>query len=308
MYKIIGVDGKEYGPVNIDVLRKWIDEGRVNGQTRLQGPSSLDYKPAAEFPEVAVFLIPSRPAAPAAPPSAPPSVFQPAPASQPQNGLAVTSFVLGILSVVCLGIFAGIPAIICGHIAHSRSQSSPDRYAGGGFAVAGFVLGYVSLIFTILVAVLLVPAMNQGRNRANTVKCVGQMRQIGLAFRIWGVDHNDAFPFNVSTNQGGTKELCAADAAGFDKNAWIHFMSCSNELGKTSVLLCPQDTSKHAAADFASLNAANVTYRLRTGSELNDNTSEILAECPIHGIRLLCNGNVEEKPRSRRLGRPRSSD
>ena len=173
--------------------------------------------------------------------------------------------------------------------------------------MAGFVLGYVSVIFTILIAALLVPAMNQGRGRANSIKCVSQMRQIGLAFRIWGVDHNDAFPFNVSTNQAGTKEFCATGAAGFDNNAWIHFMSLSNELGKTSVLICPQDTSKHAASDFASLSAASVSYRLRTGPDLNDNTSEILAECPIHGNRLLCNGNVEEKPRSRRLGRPRSS-
>ena len=33
MYKIIGADQKEYGPVSAEQLRLWIAEGRVNGQT-----------------------------------------------------------------------------------------------------------------------------------------------------------------------------------------------------------------------------------------------------------------------------------
>ena len=33
MYKIIGADKKEYGPVTGDQLRHWISEGRVNSQT-----------------------------------------------------------------------------------------------------------------------------------------------------------------------------------------------------------------------------------------------------------------------------------
>jgi hypothetical protein len=35
MYKIIGADGKEYGPVSTEQLRQWLTEGRVNNQTRV---------------------------------------------------------------------------------------------------------------------------------------------------------------------------------------------------------------------------------------------------------------------------------
>ena len=35
MYKIIGGDQKEYGPVTADQLRAWITEGRVNGLTSI---------------------------------------------------------------------------------------------------------------------------------------------------------------------------------------------------------------------------------------------------------------------------------
>ena len=36
MYKIIGTDGKQYGPVNADEIRRWRAENRVNAQTLLQ--------------------------------------------------------------------------------------------------------------------------------------------------------------------------------------------------------------------------------------------------------------------------------
>ncbi|MEM8550152.1 MAG: hypothetical protein AAGF10_05120, partial [Verrucomicrobiota bacterium] len=35
-YKIIGADGKEYGPVKLNVIRQWIEEGRANEQTMIR--------------------------------------------------------------------------------------------------------------------------------------------------------------------------------------------------------------------------------------------------------------------------------
>ena len=33
MYKIIGTDGRPYGPVSAEEIRRWIAENRVNAQT-----------------------------------------------------------------------------------------------------------------------------------------------------------------------------------------------------------------------------------------------------------------------------------
>ena len=55
MYKIIGGDGKEYGPVNADDLRRWIAEGRLNGQSQVKPEGATDWVPLgalAEFAEV----------------------------------------------------------------------------------------------------------------------------------------------------------------------------------------------------------------------------------------------------------------
>jgi hypothetical protein len=48
MYKIIGADGREYGPVTADQLRNWIAEGRATAQTRAQAEGSAQWKPLPE--------------------------------------------------------------------------------------------------------------------------------------------------------------------------------------------------------------------------------------------------------------------
>src|SRR4051812_64890 len=116
MYKIVGADGKEYGPVTLEQIQKWIQEGRVNAQTRIQAASAMDWKPLAEIPELSAMLpgrtMPAGTAAPTALPAMPPT--------GPSQGLAITSLVLGILSLIGCTFLAGIPAVICGHVARSR--------------------------------------------------------------------------------------------------------------------------------------------------------------------------------------------
>ena len=52
MYKLIGVDQKEYGPVSADQVRKWLSEGRVNAQTRIKGDADADWKPLGDCPDL----------------------------------------------------------------------------------------------------------------------------------------------------------------------------------------------------------------------------------------------------------------
>lgn len=51
MYKIIGADQKEYGPVSADQIRQWISEGRLNDQSLICAEGSTDWKPLGSFPE-----------------------------------------------------------------------------------------------------------------------------------------------------------------------------------------------------------------------------------------------------------------
>jgi hypothetical protein len=160
--------------------------------------------------------------------------------------------------------------------------------------LAGAACIFTALIFIVL---LLPERFTHDIRRSQHINCVNNMKQIGIAFKIWAVDHGGQFPFNVSTNAGGTMEFCAVGKHGFDSNAVLHFQVMSNddELRSPLLLVCPQDRSRKPAFALGSLRPENVTYRLRSGTNVNDNNpNEILAVCPIHGNFLSCDGSVTE--------------
>lgn len=297
MYKIIGADGKEYSSVSLEQLQRWVGEGRVNAQTRVQQEGEPEWRTAAELPELSAFFAAAAPE---------PAVISKAAEEEQKKGLAITSFVLGLVSFVgCLTVLTGIPAIICGHLARTRVRRLPNEYGGGGFAIAGLVLGYLSIAFFVCLLAVFLPAFAKARAAAQSVACANNLRQVGLAFRSWDLNHNDQFPFNVGTNAGGTLEWCAVGRNGFDQQAVRHFQVMSNELCSPRILICPSDCSKRAAPDFHSLQSSNISYQLCTGPAITEsNATEVLAVCPIHGHALRCDGTVQQRRRPG-IGLPR---
>jgi hypothetical protein len=64
MYKIIGADKKEYGPVSAEQLCEWIQQGRVSAQTLVQAEGQTDWRPVIAFPEFAEALAAKSPSSP----------------------------------------------------------------------------------------------------------------------------------------------------------------------------------------------------------------------------------------------------
>lgn len=81
----------------------------------------------------------------------PPGGYAPMGALPPNESLAIVALVAGILSLVCMGAFAGIPAVICGHLGLGKIKRSGGQLRGGGMAIAGLVMGYVSIGLTVIV-------------------------------------------------------------------------------------------------------------------------------------------------------------
>ena len=77
MYKIVGADGRQYGPVSAEVVREWIAAGRANAQTMVQPEGATDWKPLGSFAEFAEALAAK--ALPASTPTVPPNVEGPKP-------------------------------------------------------------------------------------------------------------------------------------------------------------------------------------------------------------------------------------
>jgi hypothetical protein len=100
------------------------------------------------------------PPPPPPPPPGPPPGYVPYTYGQPyavaprKNGLGIASMVLGIVAVVipCFWIFQipGVIAVVFGAVALSQLKKHPEKYTGRGMAVAGLVLGLVSLVIMLL--------------------------------------------------------------------------------------------------------------------------------------------------------------
>jgi hypothetical protein len=72
----------------------------------------------------------------------------------PITPLAIWSLVLGIVSLVFCCLPLAIPAIICGHLARSQVKQMPAAASGRGMAMAGLIMGYMSLVAFILACIL----------------------------------------------------------------------------------------------------------------------------------------------------------
>ena len=66
-YQVVGADGQVYGPVSLEELRQWAQEGRINETTQLYRSDQTAWQPAAAFPELGL---------PAATPSAAPAAVR----------------------------------------------------------------------------------------------------------------------------------------------------------------------------------------------------------------------------------------
>jgi hypothetical protein len=152
MYKVLGTDGNEYGPVSAEQVRQWIAENRVEKKTPVRLEGEADWVFLGSLPEFAAAFAPGPSAAPQ--PSA--ALLPPAPvralksADRPakdrqsdprENSRAWTAYCLGVVSVVPpMGAFLGIPALVMG-IAGLRFQRRNPETDGRFQAWMGIVLG-----------------------------------------------------------------------------------------------------------------------------------------------------------------------
>jgi hypothetical protein len=145
MYKIIGADGKIYGPANAEQMRQWLAEGRANAQTQTLAEGAAEWKPLGSMPEFAGHFAPPTPPV-IGPQPAGASMTGPLPKT---NSYATAGLVFGILSLICCcGFPFNILGLVFSLIALSQINRHPELYEGRGFAIAGLVLSAASFILS----------------------------------------------------------------------------------------------------------------------------------------------------------------
>jgi hypothetical protein len=98
------------------------------------------------------------------------------------KGLAITSLVLGILSLLTCSLFGigAIISIVLGVLALNKANNQPDQYGGKGLAIAGIVLSAVSFMSGIIVAIA-IPNLVRSQQAAREVAAIREVQAIGIA-------------------------------------------------------------------------------------------------------------------------------
>jgi len=116
----------------------------------------------------------------------------------------------------------------------------------------------VIAIIAILAAMLL-PALAAAKKKAQKISCVNNLKQVGLALRMWSDDNGSKYPMTVSTGSGGAKEYLFTQASGWTGsgvgyiayNPGKAFQVMSNELSTPKIVFCPSDNLHTAGIGYA---------------------------------------------------------
>lgn len=178
---------------------------------------------------------------------------------QPGSGMALTSMIMGISSVVCCGFLLGIPAIIFSSISLSRISRGIHGSSGKGYAIAGLVTGIVGTMNIFMIAILagmLLPALSQAREKARRISCASDLKGIGFAIRMYSQENKGEFP-----NKSGAEGFEMLRSGGYLENAKIY--------------TCP--SSNTVSTDGEKLAEKNVSYVYIGGHKESDNGETVIA-------------------------------
>jgi len=110
-------------------------------------------------------------------------------------GVAIASLVLGILGLIMIGLLGAIPAVICGHIAKSKIRKDPETLTGDGMALAGLIMGYISIGIAVLIipimllAAIAIPSFVKAREKALENTKEANLNQIECAIAQYALDN-----------------------------------------------------------------------------------------------------------------------
>jgi type II secretory pathway pseudopilin PulG len=170
MYKIIGTDRKEYGPVTADQIRQLIASGRCDASTLVRVEGTKAWKPLILFKEFDSALG-DAPKPSTTPPPAASRAFAAAPlTTKDPTTKNKWPYILAIAGAIVIG----------------------------GFLVLGAL------------AVIAIPSFKRARQQAQTNQCRDHLRQLGSALRTYAGNNGGRFPMANAWSDAISNQVSSA--------------------------------------------------------------------------------------------------
>lgn len=114
------------------------------------------------------------------------------------------------------------------------------------------------------------------------IACVNNLKQIGIATRIYATDNQDRFPWQVPQGEGGSAEYIAVSRA---TEYWKHWQALSRELSHPIVVRCPNDRNRNRARTFEETEFGGPTGNLSMSYFIGKGSDEAMPNTILSGDR-----------------------
>jgi len=126
-----------------------------------------------------------------------------------------------------------------------------------------------------ILAGLLLPALAKAKARAHRISCVNNLRQFGIAMRLFGNDNGEKFPWDVLPNQ--------------TPKEWIE--ASTNEINSPKILYCPSDGTRTRSPGWYNPGGTPFDYKLNFSYFCGTNADETKPQTILSGDQNITGGS-----------------
>jgi competence protein ComGC len=117
----------------------------------------------------------------------------------------------------------------------------------------------VVIVCLLVVAILLLPSLRRAKLAAQSISCNGNLKEIGLGYRLWAGDHGGLVPSQQSGAKLGWADFLTNAYQG--ALCWTNYAIMQNELAQwPAIVICPTDERSPAKSFTNGFDNTNVSY------------------------------------------------